>query len=120
MDHNTLMDVLFVFSKAADIKKNPEKREKSVRFAVEAIIISVFMAAFVCVGGILMASDSAGLFIVGILLAICGLSLFVLALVRLIAQFTINRHAMTWVALAVFLTTIIGPAVAVVCLIFLG
>lgn len=119
MDHNTLMDTLFVFSKAERIRKDPEKREKSVRFAVEALIVSVFMAILLCAGVILMFRDSVGLLILGIVLVIIGLSLFVLALVRVIAQFTINRHAMTWVALAAFLAAIIIPIVIVVCIILI-
>lgn len=119
MNNNTLWDILFVFSKAERIKNDEEKRPKSVRFAVETIILSAFMAAFLCVGGFLMTVDSVGLFILGILLLICGLSMFILALVRLIAQFTINRHPMTWVALAVFLAAIVIPVIVIVCLILL-
>lgn len=117
MNHNSLMDILFVFSKADEIREDPEKREKSVRFAVESIIISAFLAAFLCAGGILMTRGSVGLFIVGIILAVIGLSMFFLALVRVIAQFTINRRAMSWVALVIFLAAIAVPVILVVCLI---
>lgn len=119
MDHSTLMDVLFVFSKAENIRKDPEKREKSVRFAVECIIVSVFMAVCLAAGGYLLTTDSL-LIIVGILLLVFAASMFILALVRLIAQFTINRHAMTWVALAVFLAAILIPVILIVCLILFG
>lgn len=115
MDHSTIWDILFVFSKAEDIKRDPEKREKSVRFAVECIILSVFMAGFLGVGGFLLTTGSL-LIIVGIILLVFALSLLIMALVRLIAQFTINRHTMTWVALAVFLASVLVPVIVVVCL----
>lgn len=117
--NNNLWDVLFVFSKAERIRNDEEKREKSVRFAVESIIMSVFMAALLGVGAFLLSLDGFTV-IIGIIVIICALSLFVTSLVRVIAQFTINRRPITWVALAVFLAAIIIPAVAVVCLIFLS
>lgn len=114
--NNTIWDILFVSTKADEIKRDPERREKSVRFAVESIIMSVFMAVCLGAGGFLLTSGSL-LIIVGILLLIFALSMFVMSLVRLIAQFTINRHAMTWVALAIFLTAVVAPVILIVCLI---
>lgn len=123
--NNPLFDVLNVILEASSIRKDEELREKSVRFAVTAIIQSVVMVALVLGGAFLLKaldggdSDALLLFIFVIAgLAACFAGAFVLllgAVTRVICQLTINRKPIGWIALVVLIA-----AVAVSIFLLLG
>lgn len=112
-----LFDIFDVFSKASEIRRDEERRERSVRFAVSSIVYSVIAVAAVLFGLFLMSVREESGILVIFLIAIAatffagGLVTFIGALLRVIAQFTINRKPMTWIALVVLLLAV-GVSVA--------
>ena len=106
-----------VFSDAARIRRDEERRERSVKFAVSAIAYSIAQFVIVLLGAFILSfSDQSGLliifvFIIGITFIIGGLLSFIGALLRVIAQFTINRRAMSWIALIVFILSLVASVI---------
>ena len=103
-------DIFSVSARADRIKSDETLRRKSARFAVTCIIYSLFTAAFAGVAAWLFKtyikteelSDIIAIVFAAIL-ALCAASCLIGAVVRLVAQFTINRSVWTWIAFAVFL-----------------
>ena len=117
-------DIFNVSVKADRIRSDGERRIKSVGFAVSAIIYALIAVAL-CAGGLLLLSllinknESALLLLIFTAagLAVCfvgALTLFVGSLVRVIAQFSLNRRAMSWIALAVFVAALTASLIIIV------
>lgn len=100
------------------IKNNPEKREVSVSFGVHSIVFSVI--AVLCASlGLIMGSDfgvtnGLGAFFVlifSVAIAYIGPILFLFySFLYMIWQFSINKRAIGWFALAVFILGVAGSA----------
>ena len=112
-----ILQIFDVFSDAARIRQDEERRQKSVKFAVTAIAYSITLLVMVCLGAFIFSlSDASGLLvifvlIIGIAFIIGGLLSFIGALLRVIAQFTINRRAMSWIALIVFILSLVASVI---------
>lgn len=104
---------------ARRIKEDPELRPRSVRLGVMSIVFSVFTFIFAVGGAWLfnfgmnfMQSDSV---LIGIFLLVLGLGVLIIgslnmliqALLRMIAQFTVNKRAVGWIALVMFVAVIV-------------
>lgn len=107
------------FVTASRIKQDPDLRQRSVRLGVMSIVYSLLAAAF-AVGGLFVckfAMDGGGgllfifVLIIGIALMIAALMTYVGGLLRLIAQFSVNRRAVGWIALVVLLAVIIAAVI---------
>lgn len=103
-------------ARAKQIKENPEKRYKSVRFAVSSIICSILALPFSGLIFLFIQSLSSNNFILiigGILFGlILGLSatliLLYQAIKNWILQLYINKKPIVWVALAISVISLIG------------
>lgn len=108
---NLIISIFDVFVKAREIRKDEEKRAKSVYFAVTSIAYSLVMVACAVGGSFLFGvMDDTLLFLFVVVIAAtlmisAVVSLFG-ALLRVIVQFTINRKPMSWIALIVFLAAV--------------
>lgn len=112
------------FFKASEIKKDPEKAKKCVRLGVMSIIFSL-VAVVIAFGGALLLKFSMdftstqsvilGIFLLIISIAfLFGSLLFVgYGLVYMIAQLTVNRKAIGWIALVVLIASTAGAAVII-------
>lgn len=117
-----IYDFLTVANKARRIKADEEKRARFAGFGITSIAFSVLMPLFV-LGAIflfrLLDTDAALMFlfiIVGIVACLGGaLMSFVCSLMRVIAQFSVNRRPVSFVALAF----LIAAAAATVLIIIL-
>ena len=113
------------------LKANEEKREKSVSLGVRSIVTCIFTAAaaILCVWGLhacigFLDDGSLG-FVIVLILTICLAAVLIAALVQgligsllyLIYQFKLNKRAVRWVALCVWLATLIA-VIAVTVIIF--
>ena len=113
-------DIFDVSYKAREIRQDAEKRKKSARFAVSSIVFSLLAFLFTLGGAFLVGflSTTEGmilsLFVIIFIavLFIGAIIYFIGALVRVIAQFTINRSAKSWIALVVFIAAIIASVIA--------
>lgn len=122
-----ISDMFNVSVRARRIREDETRREKSVGFAVSSIILSLFSVAL-AVGGIFLLkllldgdNDALVLLIFTIAgLAVCfigALTTLVNSLVRVIAQLSINRKVIGWVALAVFIAAVV--AIIIMCAVML-
>lgn len=113
--------------RARRIREDETRREKSVGFAVSSIILSLFSVAL-AVGGIfllklLLDGDNDALVLLIFIiagLAVCfigALTTLVNSLVRVIAQLSINKKVIGWVALAVFIAAVV--AIIIICAVML-
>ncbi|MDE6441448.1 MAG: hypothetical protein K2L12_01680 [Clostridia bacterium] len=106
---NFIFDIFNVFTKAKQIRQDGERREKSVMFAISSIVYSLIAVAAVLLGSFLMSvQDGAGILIIFVVVIVIGffagaIVTFIGALLRVIAQFTLNLKPMTWIALVVLL-----------------
>lgn len=98
---------------ARTIKKDPEKRKKCKIFGISSIVYSILMvamAALTMVFPLWLHSDNFVLLIVGIILGAVGfistITFFVNSLIRFILQISINRKAITWIAMVVLIIAI--------------
>lgn len=113
-----LSEFFNVAFRAKAIKQDEERRRKSVGFAVTAILFSITAVALAAGGAFLWSLIDSGnkdalLLLVFTVagLAVCIIGAFVMllgALLRVIAQLSLNRKAIGWIALAVFLAAIAG------------
>ena len=116
-----ITDLFNVFHKANRIKQDEERRKKSVGFAVSAIIFSLIAVALAAGGGFLWSLIDSGnkdalLLIIFTVagLAVCVLGALVMligALLRVIAQLTINKKAIGWIAFVVFIAAVAGSVI---------
>lgn len=118
-------------NKYLSIKKNPEKREKSVYFGVIALIKTIFFAALTALFafGLIFCVKSFTSNNLHILLAVlgcitCGILLFysIFGLVfscplQILYQIRLNKRAIGWVALAIYIASV---AVAVFLIVYFG
>ena len=121
--HNLIFDFFNVISKAHEIKNDGERREKSVHFGVTGIVFSVFALLFGIGGAFLLSLLSSGdsdavllliFTIAGVAVGLGGaVVLFLGALLRVIAQLTINRKPIGWVALALFVACLVAAVVVI-------
>ena len=122
-----ISDMFNVSVRARRIREDETRREKSVGFAVSSIILSLFSVAL-AVGGVFLLkllldgdNDALVLLIFTIAgLAVCfigALTTLVNSLVRVIAQLSINRKVIGWVALAVFIAAVV--AIIIICAVML-
>ena len=122
-----ISDMFNVSVRARRIREDETRREKSVGFAVSSIILSLFSVAL-AVGGVFLLkllldgdNDALVLLIFTIAgLAVCfigALTTLVNSLVRVIAQLSINRKVIGWVALAVFIAAVV--AIIIMCALML-
>ncbi|MDE5721413.1 MAG: hypothetical protein K2I30_01550 [Clostridia bacterium] len=115
------------------LKANDEKREKSVSLGVRSILTGIFtgVVTLLCVWGlhacIGFLNDGSLGFIIVLILTICLAAVLLAALVQgfigsllyLVYQFKLNKRAVRWVALAVWLAVLIA-VIAVTLVIFLN
>ena len=122
-----ISDMFNVSVRARRIREDETRREKSVGFAVSSIILSLFSVAL-AVGGVFLLkllldgdNDALVLLIFTIAgLAVCfigALTTLVNSLVRVIAQLSINKKVIGWVALAVFIAAVV--AIIIICAVML-
>lgn len=122
-----ISDMFNVSVRARRIREDETRREKSVGFAVSSIILSLFSVAL-AVGGIfllklLLDGDNDALVLLIFIiagLAVCfigALTTLVNSLVRVIAQLSINKKVIGWVALAVFIAAVV--AIIIMCAVML-
>lgn len=122
-----ISDMFNVSVRARRIREDETRREKSVGFAISSIILSLFSVAL-AVGGVFLLkllldgdNDALVLLIFTIAgLAVCfigALTTLVNSLLRVIAQLSINRKVIGWVALAVFIAAVI--AIIIICAVML-
>lgn len=122
-----ISDMFNVSVRARRIREDETRREKSVGFAVSSIILSLFSVAL-AVGGIfllklLLDGDNDALVLLIFIiagLAVCfigALTTLVNSLVRVIAQLSINKKVIGWVALAVFIAAVV--AIIIICAVML-
>ena len=113
----TLFNISFDVRRAGEIRRDPERKNKSVRFGVLAIILSIIAIPFsllMFLTANVLASDG-GLItlIIEFILGLLGIAIPVILLLDslfyMILQLSINRKAMTWISLVV----VIGAIVAV-------
>ena len=121
---NFIHDLFSVSVKADRIRGDEERRQKTVWFAVTAIIYSLIAVAL-CAGGAFLLSliinqdESALLLIIFTVvgLAACfigALTCFIGSIVRVVAQFSLNRKAMTWIALAVLIASLLAAIIVII------
>ena len=108
-----IFGIFDVFSKAHSIKEDEVARNRSVHFAVTGIVYSLLTVVFALVGSYLITLSEAGLLyifllVIGVVLLVGVLVSFIGALMRVIAQLTINRKPMSWIALAVLILSVIA------------
>ncbi len=104
--------------KAREIKADPVKREKSIRFGILSIILSIFAFACSCLmllfGSI---QDSALLILFMIIIIGIGIGgaaiLLIDSLIYCITQFSINRKWMSWLSIIIFILALVGSAVMI-------
>ena len=122
-----ISDMFNVSVRARRIREDETRREKSVGFAVSSIILSLFSVAL-AVGGVfllklLLDGDNDALVLLIFIiagLAVCfigALTTLVNSLVRVIAQLSINKKVIGWVALAVFIAAVV--AIIIMCAVML-
>lgn len=104
--------------KADKIKSDVDKRQKSIHFGITSILTSLFAMAFCILGAwFFKAFTDTGLviftIILGITFILCGVILFVWALIRLIFQFGINKNWSGWLSLFLFFACIAGSVIAI-------
>lgn len=109
-----IFQIFDVFSKARGIKQNEDTRKKSVIFGITSIVYLI-LAVACAFGGAFLFTVTDNLLVIFIIIVAVSLLIFSVifllgALLRLIAQFMINRNAMSWIALAVFIAAIAGTA----------
>ena len=126
-----ILHLLNIIGKLADdrimmenIKKDPELRKRSKVFGASAIWQSVLFALFVS-GGVflLIVGFTKPLAVIGNIAAIAGgfglvllsAELFIFALSHTIKQMVLNRRAISWIALLVFIAC---TALAVLALVY--
>lgn len=106
--------------KAGEIKADAEKRQKSSKFAVSSIILSVISCALTA--GLFLfplTQDNVVMFILfgvlfGVGLTICGVINYVNAIHHFVLQLSINKKWFTWVALVVLIGCMVGSVVLVI------
>lgn len=114
---NVFFDFFNVFTKAKQIRQDGERRGKSVRFAISSIVYSLIAVAFVLLGSFLTSvREESGILVIFVLVFIIGLFAgaivsFIGALMRVIAQFTLNIKPMTWIALIVLLLAVLASVI---------
>lgn len=122
-----ISDMFNVSVRARRIREDETRREKSVGFAISSIILSLFSVAL-AVGGVFLLkllldgdNDALVLLIFTIAgLAVCfigALTTLVNSLLRVIAQLSINKKVIGWVALAVFIAAVV--AIIIICAVML-
>ena len=112
-------DVFNVFTKARQIRESGNAKEKSVRFALSAIIYSAVMLVTALGGAYLLSVyDNSVLFLflllIGVVLLVSAAVTFTAALLRVIVQFTLNKGVMSWIALAVLAGTTAGAVTGLI------
>lgn len=117
MRHHTVWNLFWDWSRVIDranyAKKDPEKRQKTKRFGIFAVIYAVLAAACACalllfrylgkvwlVTSLLCISLAVGIGIVGTL--VCLITTFV----YWFCQLSINKRAVTWISLALILAVL--------------
>lgn len=115
-------------SKYKRLKANEEKRDKSVSLGVESIIhcISTVIVVLLCVWGLsacigFLSDPSLG-FIMVLILTVALAAMIIVAIVQgfiggliyLIYQFKLNKRAVRWVALAVWLFVFVAIVVGTI------
>lgn len=122
-----ISDMFNMSVRARRIREDETRREKSVGFAISSIILSLFSVAL-AVGGVFLLkllldgdNDALVLLIFTIAgLAVCfigALTTLVNSLLRVIAQLSINKKVIGWVALAVFIAAVV--AIIIICAVML-
>ncbi|MDE7384409.1 MAG: hypothetical protein K2M84_01480 [Anaeroplasmataceae bacterium] len=117
-----ILNFLFRVSKKRDkakrIKEDEEKRETSLYFGIESIAYSVLSTGMCVLGAwLFIAFADTGLvlftIVVGLVFMIGGLVSFFWALVGWILQLSINRKWIGWLAILVFIASLVGSVVLV-------
>ena len=115
---NFLFRVSKMRDKAKRIKEDEEKREKSIYFGVVSISYSIVSVGMCALGGWLFTTFmDTGLVLftimAGIIFMIGGLALFIWSLVGWILQLSINRRFIGWIAILVFIASLVGSIILV-------
>lgn len=119
---NAIWKVVDFFSsirEAKEIKANPEKQPKSIRFGVHAIINSIAMLISSVFIGVILMVHLLEVPIIGLVLIIAlGLSVLLLlthTIKNWALQVYINKRPITWISLAVVILSI-AASIAIVIL----
>lgn len=119
---SALFNLSYDISRAKKIKENPEKREKSVRFAVVALACFIFAIPFCALLFLFInAIGSNNLIIIiggvlfGLVLGIGGtVSLLFQGIKNFFLQLYINKKPITWITLGVMIVSIVSCAIIIV------
>lgn len=122
MKFGNLFRMIYAFADAREIRKDEERRKSSVKYGIRAIVYAVFAIPFAFLIAVfpkwMSGGDTQLLFIFGIALfaiGIAGVLIFLLnATVFFFLQLSLNKRAVTWVALAFWLLSIAACAFIVV------
>lgn len=122
MKNSLFFNLSYDISNARRIRENPERREKSIRFAISAIICSVLAIPFSALIFLFvnsLKSNNMILIIFGIILGLClgvggTLSLLIQAIKSFFLQLYINKKPITWVSLSILIISIISCLIIIV------
>lgn len=110
---------------ARAIKKDPEKRPKCKKFGAKSIVYSIFAVGFIALfilGINWISSGNVGNIVIGFIFAIigaiCTLSCLINSIGHCILQISVNRKAISWIALLILLIGL--AAAAIIALKILG
>ncbi len=107
-------------SKFLSIKKNPEKREKSVYFGVRALFRTIILAGFTALFAVgliycikAMSNQNLGVLLAIIGVVTCGILLFYSTISLIFScpldiyyQIRLNKRAIGWVALTIYVVSV--------------
>ncbi|MDE7105935.1 MAG: hypothetical protein K2O22_02075 [Anaeroplasmataceae bacterium] len=115
---NFLFRVSRMRDKAKRIKEDEEKRERSMYFGVVSISYSIVSVGMCALGGWLFTTFmDTGLVLftimAGIIFMIGGLALLIWSLIGWILQLSINRRFIGWLAILVFIASLVGSIIIV-------
>ncbi len=122
MKNSLFFNLSYDISNARRIRENPERRGKSIRFAISAIICSILAIPFSALIFLFvnsLKSNNMILIIFGIILGLClgvggTLSLLIQAIKSFFLQLYINKKPITWVSLSILIISIISCLIIIV------
>ncbi|MDE6399119.1 MAG: hypothetical protein K2L51_07345 [Clostridiales bacterium] len=113
-----LFRLLYAAAEAREIRGDAERRQRSKKFGIHSIVNALFAVPFGALTAVfpqwMRNSDTQLLFIFGVAIFIIGIAGMLILLVNAIAYFllqlSLNRTAVTWVALVFLILSVAGCA----------
>lgn len=107
---NLIWDWSRIVERARQVKQDPEKRQKVVRFGVCAVIYAILTALCACALLLFQVGFDSGI-VLGVLILILAIGIggfgtlisFITALIYWFCQLSVNRKAGTWITLILVL-----------------